>query len=250
MAPHADSSVAEEDVIRQPPLGRPPMSERPPRFMIIGAGSRGNTYAKFIGSSSNGVCAGVVDPIARKRQRLGSRFIWGKTGPVEGQEFQDWKDFVLWELERRKKALRGEVVPEGVDGVFICVQDGLHKEVILGLAPLSIHIMCEKPLATTLADCVSIYKTLSSQDMAEGPSKLFSIGHVLRYSPHNMLLRKLLLEDNVIGDIVSINHTEPVGWWHFSHSYVRYVTTFKWQADTKRKTEGTGVKSRPRVRHY
>ncbi|KAJ8124416.1 hypothetical protein O1611_g9224 [Lasiodiplodia mahajangana] len=36
-----------------------------------------------------------------------------------------------------------------------------------------------------------------------------------------MMLRKLLLEDNAIGDILSVHHTEPVGFWHFSHSYVR-----------------------------
>lgn len=36
-----------------------------------------------------------------------------------------------------------------------------------------------------------------------------------------MLLRKLLLEDAIIGELLSVEHTEPVGWWHFSHSYVR-----------------------------
>ncbi|KAL6711137.1 hypothetical protein ACN47E_005668 [Coniothyrium glycines] len=36
-----------------------------------------------------------------------------------------------------------------------------------------------------------------------------------------MLLRHLVREENVIGDVLSIEHVEPVGWWHFSHSYVR-----------------------------
>ncbi len=44
---------------------------------------------------------------------------------------------------------------------------------------------------------------------------------MLRYSPHNVTLRRLLLEDRVIGDLLSVDHTEPVGWWHFTHSYVR-----------------------------
>ncbi|KPI44288.1 uncharacterized protein AB675_8514 [Cyphellophora attinorum] len=52
-------------------------------------------------------------------------------------------------------------------------------------------------------------------------SHIASIGHVLRYSPHNIVLRALLLEQQSIGEIVSIEHTEPIGWWHFSHSYVR-----------------------------
>lgn len=36
-----------------------------------------------------------------------------------------------------------------------------------------------------------------------------------------MLLRDLVRQQQVIGDILSLEHTEPVGWWHFSHSYVR-----------------------------
>jgi predicted dehydrogenase len=50
---------------------------------------------------------------------------------------------------------------------------------------------------------------------------VFGICHVLRYSPHNMMLRHLVLNEEVIGDVLSIEHVEPVGWWHFSHSYVR-----------------------------
>ncbi|KAK0114922.1 hypothetical protein ONS96_013397 [Cadophora gregata f. sp. sojae] len=219
MAPHADSPS--DDVDRLPAPPRPSMSLNPPRLLIIGAGSRGTAYARATGESSNGILVAVAEPIAYKRKLLGDSYIWGKAGPAEGQEFEDWKQFLTWEQERRAKAGRGENVPEGVDGVFICVLDEMHKEVIVGLAPLGLHIMCEKPLATSLNDCVSIYKSLLPDLPNITPSKIFSIGHVLRYSPHNMLLRKLLLEDRVIGDIMSVNHTEPVGWWHFTHSYVR-----------------------------
>lgn len=219
MAPHSELDPA--DVQRLPPPPRPPMSANPPRFLIIGAGSRGSGYARAIKDSTNGLVVGIADPIEYKRRRVGERFIWGKTGPSEGQEFGHWRDFVKWETERRDRASRGESVPLGVDGVLICVQDEMHKEVILGIAPLDLHIMCEKPLATSLQDCVEIYRALLPNLPNTTPSRIFSVGHVLRYSPHNMLLRKLLLEDRVIGDIVSVEHTEPVGWWHFSHSYVR-----------------------------
>lgn len=221
MAPHADSSTAGNDHLTAPQ--RPQMSASPPRTLIIGAGSRGTGYAKVTGTSTNGIVGAVAEPIAYKRKLLGDKYIWGKAGSSEGQEFEDWKQFLVWETERRAKAHRGEDVPEGVDAAFICVLDEMHKEVILGLAPLGLHIMCEKPLATNLNDCVSIYKSLLPNLPDTTPAKVFSIGHVLRYSPHNRLLRKLLLEDKVIGEIMSINHTEPVGWWHFTHSYVRYV---------------------------
>ena len=222
MAPHADSPVDDGESLPAPP--RPAMSANPPRLLIIGAGSRGNAYARATAESTNGIIVAVAEPIAYKRKQLGEKYIWGKAGPTDGQGFEDWRAFLKWELERRAKASRGEEVPAGVDGAFICVLDEQHKEVIVGLAPLGLHIMCEKPLATTLADCVSIYKSLLPNLPNTTPSRIFSIGHVLRYSPHNMLLRKLLLEDKIIGEILSINHTEPVGWWHFTHSYVRYVS--------------------------
>ena len=221
MAPHAEP--ADNDVVdgtRIPGPEKPPFSKSPPRLIIIGAGNRGNAMGKAIRQFSNGIVAGVIEPLALKRKQFGRKYIWGEGAPSPGQEFEDWEEFLAWEKERKRKAAHSEEVVEGYDGIFICVQDRLHKAVILGLAPLGIHIMCEKPLATNLEDCVSIYKALRSSDF-DTSSPLFSIGHVLRYSPHNMLLRKMLLEEKIIGDIMSVNHTEPVGWWHFPHSFVR-----------------------------
>ena len=192
----------------------------PPRLLIIGAGSRGNAYARAVTESTNGIVVSVAEPIQSKRTSLGEKYIWADGVRQEDQEFDTWKDYMRYEQVRRTREHAGEKVLPGFDGVFICVQDALHLEVITGLAPLGLHIMSEKPLATNLSDCLKIYRTLQPKG-SESPQALFSIGHVLRYSPHNMLLRKLLLEDKVIGDIISIEHTEPVGWWHFSHSYVR-----------------------------
>ncbi|KAL1311244.1 hypothetical protein AAFC00_001433 [Neodothiora populina] len=192
-----------------------------PRILIIGAGSRGNAYARAVHQSGQGIVAAVAEPIDYKRQLLGSKYIWPGSEPQPEHEFSDWRDFVKWETQRREHASAGLEVPEAIHGVFICVLDEQHVEVVTGLAPFKLHILCEKPLATTLRDCLDIYRSMlptSSQDMQKA---VFGIGHVLRYSPHNMLLRKLVLEDRVIGDVMSIEHTEPVGNWHFSHSYVR-----------------------------
>lgn len=194
------------------------MSAKPPRFIVIGAGSRGWNYADATATASNGVIVAVAEPIKSKRDRLGRKYVWGDDGPREGQAFADWKEFLNYELDRRQRIEEGEKnVPEGVDGAFICVMDEMHRNAVVDLAPLNLHIMCEKPLACSLEGCLEMYRALKPyQD-----TKVFSIGHVLRYSPHNMLLRKLLLEDKVIGEINSVMHTEPVGWWHYTHSYVR-----------------------------
>ena len=194
----------------------------PPRIVVIGAGSRGNAYARATCDSSHGKIVAVAEPVEVKRRLFGQKYIWGDGEPKEGQMFEDWKDFLQWEHDRRAKALKGESVPIAADGVYVCTLDETHADIVTALAPLGLHILCEKPLATTLDDCLDIYKAVLPRKDMNSPSAIFAVGHVLRYSPHNMLLHKLLLEDDAIGAIVSIEHTEPVGWWHFSHSYVRY----------------------------
>ncbi|KAI5862562.1 NAD(P)-binding protein [Durotheca rogersii] len=194
------------------------MSASPPRVLIIGAGSRGRVYGRCTLESSNGVVACVCEPDAYKRREYLRTFVHPGPGPApEGSSFADWHDFVAWEAGRRRRAAAGEPVPEGVDAAFVCVRDEMHHDVVLALAPLGLHILCEKPLATTLDDCVRMYRALAPLQA----TRVFSVGHVLRYSPHNIALRKLLLEDRAVGDILSVVHTEPVGFWHFAHSYVR-----------------------------
>lgn len=187
-----------------------------PRFLVIGAGSRGNAYARAVTGSTEGIIAAVAEPDAFKLEEFGQAYIWHEERPCEGQAFSDWQDFLEWELRRRAGTPGQNASQPPITGVFICTMDETHAPIIRALAPLNLHIMCEKPLALSMSDCLSI-----SRALAPYPPKVSSIGHVLRYSPHNILLRDLLVDQQAIGEIVSIEHTEPIGWWHFSHSYVR-----------------------------
>src|SRR6266545_6233185 len=49
---------------------------------------------------------------------------------------------------------------------------------------------------------------------------VFGVCHVLRYAPYTKLLRNLLAGGR-IGEIVNIDHVEPVGFDHYAHSYAR-----------------------------
>jgi predicted dehydrogenase len=203
------------------PPSTPPVAS-PPRFLIIGAGSRGNAYARSVTRTTRGLITAVAEPEAFQRDELGKKYIWGRQrrdSPAPGEAFVSWQEWLDYEVDRREKESRGERVERGVDGVFVCTLDEMHREIVVGIAEkgIKVHVLCEKPLATSWKDCLAIWKAMRDC------GKVFGIGHVLRYSPHNMILRKLLLEEKVIGDILSIEHTEPVGWWHYSHSYVRYV---------------------------
>ena len=202
--------------------------KHPPRVLVIGAGSRGTAYAEAALQGTNAIIAAVCEPIYSKREAFCKRFIWtGKRPAQPGQQFLDWQQWIEYEEERREDAARGQMVGPGIDAVFVCVLDEMHEEVVCGIAPLGVHICCEKPLSTRLDSCIKMYKALEDAkkiNVAEEGKKesIFGICHVLRYSPHNMLLRHLVRDKNVIGDILSIEHCEPVGHWHFSHSYVRY----------------------------
>ena len=187
------------------------------RYLVIGAGQRGVSYARPLRRSTIAQIYAVAEPVEFRRKTFGRDYVWANEDPKLGQEFSSWSEWLIWETDRRKRLTNGEDQPPGVDGVIVCTLDETHVEILIAIAPLQLHILCEKPLATSLTDCLRIYKSLQPLQK----NKIFSVGHVLRYSPHNILLRKLLLHDRVIGDILSIEHTEPVGWWHFAHSYVR-----------------------------
>ena len=120
-----------------------------PRFLVVGAGSRGNSYARALQDSGLGVVAAVADPIPFKRKQLGAKHIWHSSGPQTGQDFADWREFVQYEQQRRNDEAAGLVVPPKIDGAFICVLDHQHVEVASALGPLGLHIMCEKPLGMT-----------------------------------------------------------------------------------------------------
>ncbi|KAK0730563.1 hypothetical protein B0H67DRAFT_596670 [Lasiosphaeris hirsuta] len=219
--PLKDAESGDVGLLSLPP---PPISSSPPRVLIIGAGSRGYAYANAIKSSSSGIVTAVAEPDVYKRDEFARTMILGgESLPTDGTIFSDWRDFITYEADRRARLLAGELgVTPGVDAVFVCVLDEMHREVVMALTKLGgLHIMCEKPLATSLQDCIDLYEALRCNKNEKGEQMVFSIGHVLRYSPHNIALRKLLLEDRVIGDVLSVVHTEPVGWWHFTHSYVR-----------------------------
>lgn len=195
----------------------PPPSVPSPRFVVIGGGSRGSAYGRAVTASTKGQIAAVADINPFVRQEFGRKYIWGDRKPAPYESFANWEEWLEWETARRADP---SIVPDPayvpVTGAFICTLDESHATIIRAIAPLNLHILCEKPLALSLTDCLSIQSALEQH-----PPKITSIGHVLRYSPHNILLRKLLLEQQAIGEIVSIEHTEPIGWWHFSHSYVR-----------------------------
>ncbi len=104
--------------------------------------------------------------------------------------------------------------PKLADILFVCNQDRDHYEsMILGLEN-GYDIVLEKPISPSLKEC-----KLISQKAAELGRKVL-VCHVLRYTSFYKKIKELI-DSNVIGDIVTVNAEEEVGYWHQAHSFVR-----------------------------
>jgi len=100
------------------------------------------------------------------------------------------------------------------DAVIIATQDQDHKAPAVAFAAAGYHLLVEKPLAVSLQDCRDITTA------CEKAGVMLAVCHVLRYFPPVVKIKEII-ESGALGHIVSINHTENVGFWHFAHSFVR-----------------------------
>ncbi len=165
-----------------------------PRLAVIGAGTRGYTYA-HLAAERGGEVVAVAEPDDRKLQRLLNSF-----GSAGARQAKSWDAL---ELDA------GEV-----DGVIVATLDDMHVDPTLRFATLGVPMLLEKPIARSWQDCCRLRSGLGDT----APPIL--VAHVLRYAPYTALLRSLIA-DGALGDIVNVHHLEPVGFWHFAHSFVR-----------------------------
>lgn len=100
------------------------------------------------------------------------------------------------------------------DCCMVCTQDRSHTEPVKRALALGYHVMCEKPMSPDAKEC------LEMGEYAKKYNRTLTICHVLRYSPFFTKIKEIL-DSSMIGEIVSIQHTECVGFWHQAHSFVR-----------------------------
>jgi len=84
----------------------------------------------------------------------------------------------------------------------------------VALAAKGYHILLEKPMAVRAEDCKRIVQAVTDAGV------ILAVGHVLRYTPYMQRIVGLL-RAGAIGEVVNIQHLEPIGHAHFAHSYVR-----------------------------
>jgi predicted dehydrogenase len=168
----------------------------PVSMIVIGAGQRGAGYARWARRNPDRASVvAVAEPSGTRRGRLAAEH-----GIAAGNAAADW----------RQLAERGRLA----DAVLICTQDRVHAEPAEAFAALGYHVLLEKPMAPDEAGCRRIVTAV------EKAGVMLAVGHVMRYTPYTRAVKEIA-DSGQLGDIMSVQHLEPVGFWHQAHSYVR-----------------------------
>jgi predicted dehydrogenase len=91
-----------------------------------------------------------------------------------------------------------------VDWVCVGSWNACHREHIMSALKADKHVFTEKPLTTTIDDCVALKEAIDKH------TKLFSMGFVLRYAPFYKRIRQLI-DEGTIGKLVSFEFNETLG---------------------------------------
>ena len=164
------------------------------RIAVLGLGPRGRIYGgktKRLGAEIVAVC----DLKQELLQRVGAAW-----GVPENMRFT--RDSDLFAL--------GKIA----DVMIIATQDRDHYAHAMRAMEAGYDLLLEKPLDPDFEKCVEM------AEYAEKHGRKVLVCHVLRYSPFYRRV-KSLLDSGAIGELKEIRHSENVGYWHFSHSYVR-----------------------------
>ncbi|MEN8203016.1 MAG: Gfo/Idh/MocA family oxidoreductase [Bacteroidota bacterium] len=168
----------------------------PVTAVVLGAGNRGNVYASYAEKYPDELkIVGVAEPVEHKRKTFAKRY----SIPIKHQ-------WITWE-----HALE---IPKFADALIITTPDHLHYGPAMQGMELGYDLLLEKVMAQTWQECKDILHQSKKQD------SIVAICHVLRYTSYFRKLKEII-DSGELGEVVSVQHLEPVEHIHMSHSFVR-----------------------------
>lgn len=148
---------------------------------IIGAGRVAQVHAQSIRAVDAARVAGVVDIDTRRAKEFATSYDASSYSSLEGMLDDD-----------------------RIDAVVICTPTSLHAEQTVQAAEAGKHILCEKPIATTLDAADQMIAAARAADVT------LMVGHVLRFMPEYVLAHELL-EGGEIGAIRTLRAARMSG---------------------------------------
>jgi predicted dehydrogenase len=170
--------------------------ENPKSAILIGAGNRGQTYAAYALKHPNQLrIVAVADPIQERRDKVARQH-----NIVPENTHQSWEDVASTSIV--------------ADGAIIATQDSMHVDPTLMALKKGMHVVLEKPMALTEADCLKLIEAAQKSGLT------LNVCHVLRYT-HFFSRVKQILDSGEIGDVITMALSENVSYHHMAHAYVR-----------------------------
>lgn len=165
--------------------------------ILIGAGYQGHeVYSPYALSHPERLrFVAVAEPRDGRRARFAQEH-----GIPRENQFRTWEDL----LAQKQMA----------EMAFVCTPDRLHVAPAVAALENGYDVLLEKPMATTLADCIQLVQT------AERTGRLLHLCHILRYAEFFSTLHDIVTSGR-LGNVVTVEHRENLLYWHMAHSYVR-----------------------------
>lgn len=165
--------------------------------VLLGAGQRGyEVFGKYaLRKPENIRFAAVAEPDSIRRERFANEH-----NIPSDMCFDSWQEL----LEH----------PELSDFVINATPDRIHYASTIAAVRKGYDVLLEKPMGVTEDECRGIVNAIKEY------GKRVDICHVLRYTPFFRKVKEIV-DSGRIGEIVSIEHKENVGFFHQAHSYVR-----------------------------
>lgn len=175
-----------------------PSNIRPLRIAAIGAGNRMRTYMHYVKANPQLVSlAAVCEPNDIRRTTMAEQL-----NVPANHCFADYHDFFNSHIT--------------IDAVVICTPESMHVEPSLMAINKGFHILIEKPIARTYAECVQI------ADAARQKGVKVGVCYVMRYFPCYLKIKEII-DSGRLGKTISVDHSVDVGIDRNSHSYVRGI---------------------------
>lgn len=164
---------------------------------IIGMGSRGwDAYGRTLKGLPDRVrITAIAEWDDRKRREAGREL-----GVCEQACFASAEEL----LEQERLA----------DVLFVCTQDQQHVDHAVPAMEKGYHILMEKPISPYVDKCRELL------EVSRRTGRKVAVGHVLRYSPFYRKIKEIL-DGGTLGELMTIQGIENVGYWHQAHSFVR-----------------------------
>jgi predicted dehydrogenase len=106
------------------------------------------------------------------------------------------------------RSYRQMLLDPAIEWVLIASWNCFHAEQTIAAFEAGKHVFCQKPLAITPEECIAMKKAWKRS------GKRFFIGFNLRYSPFYRKIHELVVEQKTIGELVSFEFNETLGFGH------------------------------------